>query len=100
MLLHQVQPNSGLKAILSAALGALVVVDKLREIYYADNVKFHIDKIEGLGSFVEIEAAGDAAADRDGLLAQCREYMKAFAVREEDLVAESYSDLLLKIRSQ
>jgi predicted adenylyl cyclase CyaB len=74
----------------------LVAVDKRREIYYLENVKIHIDRVEGLGGFLEIEAAGDETADHGVLLGQCREWMTAFGIREDDLVAESYSDLLLR----
>jgi predicted adenylyl cyclase CyaB len=95
VLLH-LMPGPGLKQILLAALGMLIAVEKQREIYYLDNVKIHLDQVEGLGSFVEIEAAGDENAERRALLGQCRELMTAFGVREEDLVAESYSDLLLQ----
>jgi predicted adenylyl cyclase CyaB len=98
VLLHPATPGSGLKEILAAALGELVAVDKQREIYYLDNVKIHLDRIESLGEFVEIEAAGDEHADRGALLAQCQELMAAFGIREEDLVSESYGDLLLKQR--
>ncbi len=97
VLLHPATP--GLREVLAAALPVLVVVEKEREIYYLDNVKIHIDRVEGLGSFVEIEAAGDANADRGALEAQCRELMIAFGIREEDLVAESYSDLLKEVAS-
>ncbi|MEL6276376.1 MAG: class IV adenylate cyclase, partial [Bacteroidota bacterium] len=48
----------GLKEVLSAAIETKVVVDKKREIYFIDNVKFHIDEVKGLGAFVEIEAIG------------------------------------------
>ena len=95
VVLHKTQPGSGLKEILVAALGVLVAVKKQREIYYLDNVKIHIDQVERLGGFVEIEAAGDENADHDALLHQCRELMEAFGIREEELVAESYSDLLM-----
>src|SRR3989344_860785 len=54
--LFEVQPNSPLKDILTNALGILAVVDKQREIYFIDNVKFHIDTVKNLGTFVEIEA--------------------------------------------
>lgn len=96
VLLHVVSPNSGLKEILTKALGVLAVVDKQREIYYVANVKFHIDTVQGLGSFVEIEAAGDERSDRGMLLEQCRDYVEQFAIREDDLVAESYSDMVMK----
>lgn len=98
--LYPVERGAELRAVLAAALGVLVSVDKHREIYYVGNVKFHIDEVQGLGRFVEIEAAGDERANREVLLRQCREYMEAFGVDEAALVAESYSDLLLKSQSK
>ena len=47
-----------LKDVLVNSLGIFVVVKKQREIYFIDNVKFHIDKVDNLGNFVEIEAIG------------------------------------------
>ena len=90
------QPGVGLKAVLTQALGVLVVVDKLREVYFIDNVKVHLDRVAGLGMFVEIEAI-----DEDGNLGearlreQCEHYMALFEVAEEDLVGVSYSDMVL-----
>ena len=50
-------PNSEmLKEILSTAIGNKVIIDKKRQIYFIDNVKFHIDEVKGLGNFMEIEA--------------------------------------------
>lgn len=85
-----------LKAILTAANGVKVVVAKKREIYYIDNVKFHLDSIEGLGNFVEIEA-GNLIRDlsSEELNIQCNQYMEAFGIKQEDLIAVSYSDMLL-----
>ena len=87
-----------IRAVLERSLGVLVAVDKQREIYYIENVKFHIDQVQGLGSFVEIEACGKPEDDRNPLLAQCRKYMQWFGIREEDLIESSYSDLLLETR--
>ncbi len=84
-----------LRAVLERALGVLVAVDKQREIYYAENIKFHIDQVQGLGSFVEIEACGQPG-EEDKLQAQCREYMELFGIRHEELIDRSYSDLLLQ----
>ena len=84
-----------LRQVLAAALGVWTVVDKRREIYYIGNVKFHVDQVEGLGGFVEIEAIdadGDIGARR--LREQCEEYMRMLGIEEEDLVTCSYSDLL------
>lgn len=83
-----------LAATLNQALGTWVVVDKQREIYFIDNIKFHLDVVAGLGEFLEIEAIGQSADEREGLLAQCREYMQYLGVQQEELVDRSYSDLL------
>src|SRR3989344_8530159 len=52
--LFEVKPESSIKELLTNALGILTVVDKKREIYFIKNVKFHIDEVDGLGTFVEI----------------------------------------------
>ncbi len=98
--LYQVACESKLKDVLAAALGALAVVKKSREIYFIDNVKFHIDRVENLGSFVEIEAI-DATGriGRQRLLKQCRRYMTLFGIRKSDLIDCSYSDMLLARRA-
>ncbi len=96
VLLYNHDPGSSLKKLLSSSLGVLAVVDKKREIYSIGNVKFHLDKVRDLGSFVEIEAI-DAFGNmgKERLQQQCQFYVNLFKVREEDLVSCSYSDLLL-----
>jgi len=88
-----------LKDLLTEALGVLAVVDKRREIYFLDNVKFHIDEVEHLGRFVEIEAQG-AGPTEEALRAQCRGYLDALGIRPDDLIAESYSEMLLNRRGR
>jgi adenylate cyclase, class 2 len=96
VLLYEHQPSASLKAILQTALGVKVVVDKRRRIYFIDNVKFHFDRVEGLGTFVEVEAI-----DRDGTIGlptlqqQCAQYAALLGVQPADYMAGSYSDLLL-----
>jgi predicted adenylyl cyclase CyaB len=85
-----------LKFILSKALGVKVAVRKHREIYYIKNVKFHLDTLDGIGQFVEIEAmnkGNDIPIER--LRDQCDFYITAFEINEQDLVPISYSDILL-----
>lgn len=83
-------------ALLAASLGVLVKVEKRREIYFIDNVKFHLDQVPGLGHFVEIEAI-----DKDGTLGkarldeQCTYFMQLLGIAATDLLEASYSDMLL-----
>lgn len=94
--LFPVPPDSSLKDILTQSLGVLVVVNKQREIYFIDNVKFHIDQVKQLGSFVEIEAIDKTGnRGRERLMEQCQYYLKLLGVNENDLQPQSYSDLLL-----
>jgi predicted adenylyl cyclase CyaB len=80
--------------MLAAALGLMVAVDKRREIYFVGNVKIHLDEVAGLGKFLEVEAIGHLE-DRGQLQAQCDEFVREFGVKQEDMVAGSYSDLLM-----
>ncbi len=96
--LVKIEDAKGLKEVLERACGIKMIVRKKREIYYIDNVKFHIDEVPGLGSFIEIEAGNILAEKTEAeLLDQCKFYLKEFGIKEEDLIAESYSDLLMKV---
>ena len=96
--LYPVSNNSDvLKKALTQANGIKVEVKKKREIYFIDNVKFHIDEVEGLGSFVEIEAIDvDGSKGLELIQQQCDFYMNALQIKEEDLLTMSYSDMLLQ----
>ena len=95
--LMKVTDLSMLKEMLTQSIGIRIIVKKQREIYYINNVKFHIDEVPELGSFVEIEA-GNVLADlsREQLQQQCDHYCNEFDIQQEDLIAESYSDMLLR----
>ena len=96
-LLYKSSPDSVLKQILIDSLGILTVVDKKREIYFIDNIKFHLDNVEGLGSFMEIEAIDkDGSIGEEKLLEQCQLYLKLFNISSDNLVSCSYSDLILE----
>lgn len=96
VVLHKNIPNSNLKEILTGSLGIVVVVDKNREIYFIDNVKFHLDAVLGLGSFIEIEAIDlDNVLGEKKLLEQCNYYVALFGLTKEDMITSSYCDLLL-----
>lgn len=93
--LFKTEPDSSLKKILTEALGVKVVVDKQRAIYFIDNVKFHLDIVQGLGFFVEIEAIDtDGAITISQLRQQCEEYMHLFEIKPTDLLNQSYSDMM------
>ena len=97
--LINVPDAKGLKEVLIKSLGVKVVVEKKREIWFIKNVKFHLDEVSGLGSFAEIEASNlYSNIPKEELQKQCNFYLKEFGINDEDLIAISYSDMLLTER--
>jgi predicted adenylyl cyclase CyaB len=77
------------------AFDILAIVKKKREIYFIDNVKFHLDIIDGLGEFIEIEAKDeDMNLGIPFLEKQCQFYMELFKIEFKDLINKSYIDLI------
>jgi adenylate cyclase, class 2 len=96
VLLYQHQPDKALKEVLAASLGIKIVVAKRRRIYFIENVKFHFDSIEGLGTFVEVEAidrTGEIGMEK--LKTQCNYYAAFLGIQLQDYIAQSYSDMLM-----
>jgi adenylate cyclase class 2 len=87
--------DASLRAVLAEALGVQAIVRKKREIYFLSNVKIHLDEVEGLGSFLEIEAI-DTTGQRTKtqLRRQCRALMAKLSVSPDDLLDGSYSDMV------
>ena len=95
VILYKSKSSPDLKAALTAANGILKIVDKRREIYFIDNVKFHLDEIIDLGSFVEIEAIDkNGSIGQAKLDEQCNYFMNLFGIKKGDLIAGSYADLI------
>jgi predicted adenylyl cyclase CyaB len=81
-----------LNSILSSLHGVLIKVKKVREITIIDNVRIHIDKVIGLGNYLEIEiifnSIKEARKRMDALI-------DALELDSKKFISVSYSDLLL-----
>jgi homotetrameric cytidine deaminase len=86
-----------LREALDAALGTLVVVEKRRRLLLHDNVRIHLDAVEGLGSFLELEAVAQPDSDLSLEHDNVSRLRAELEIGDGALVAESYSDLLLDI---
>ena len=97
VLLYHHTPDNALKDILIKTLGIKAVVDKRRKIYFIANVKFHFDTVEGLGTFVEVEAIDkDGSIGKEKLQEQCDQYAALLGINAEDYCSASYSDMVLQ----
>jgi adenylate cyclase, class 2 len=86
-----------LEFVLDNSLETAVVVKKARKIFFINNAKFHLDEVEGLGRFVEIEIIDATdSLPKEQLAADCEMYVDVLGLRNGGVfVAQSYSDLLL-----
>jgi len=93
--LVSIDDPDGLRTALDAALGTLVVVDKERHLFLADAVRIHLDRVRGLGSFVELEGVAPAGSDLEPERAKVARLQEALGIAPERIVRGSYSDALL-----
>jgi homotetrameric cytidine deaminase len=84
-----------LREALDAAHGTLVVVDKRRRLLIWDGVRIHLDEVEGLGSFLELEAVAAERSDLTEERAKVERLREELRIADADLVPQGYSDLLL-----
>jgi adenylate cyclase, class 2 len=96
-----------LAEVLGEMLGRRLVVRKTRELWllHGDTVRVHLDLVEGLGEFVEIEAVveteqgpADGSDDAEAFARVQRRraegILAELGLSLEDLVAAAYADLL------
>ena len=85
-------------ALLAEALGAALaergVVRKRRRLFTVGRTRVHLDHVEDLGSFVELEVVLDEKQSEAEGERIARDLMESLGIREEDLVEAAYVDLL------
>jgi predicted adenylyl cyclase CyaB len=89
---------AALCAALAATLGIRAIVKKQREIHLYHNVRIHLDRVEQLGDFVELEAVLDPNHSEDVSTARLLldEIAVTLGIVTADHVASAYVDLLPK----
>ena len=86
---------ASLRAALDAALGATVVVVKRRRLFSWENVRIHLDEVEGLGTFIELEAMVGPGLNSPGEASEKVARLRVeLAIADDSLVPVGYSDLL------
>ena len=83
-----------LAIVLESALGIRGVVRKKRWLYWVGNTRVHLDEVEGLGSFVELEVVLSTGQRIEEGELIAGELMTTLGIKESDLVAGAYIDLL------
>ena len=82
--------------ILTATLGRTGVVTKMRTLYLVGQARVHIDEVEGLGEFLELEVVlkpGQSEQEGKSIAAML---LIDFGIDKQQIVAEAYVDLLTR----
>jgi len=80
---------------LSAVLGVRVIVRKKRDLWMVGATRVHLDEVEDLGTFIELETVMTTQGDEEGR----REHdhlARLLGISKEAAIAGSYSELLLE----
>lgn len=83
-----------LREALTCAYGAIGRVKKQRRVFMAGRTRIHLDRVEGLGDFLELEVVlrdGESAAAG---MEEARTLMAGLGVAPSQLVPGAYLDLL------
>lgn len=80
---------------LDAAYGTLVTVAKRRHLLIWEGVRIHLDDVDGLGTYVELEAVAEPGSDLTAEHEKVERLRAELGIEDEHLVATSYADLLL-----
>ncbi|XP_032676773.1 uncharacterized protein LOC116846697 [Odontomachus brunneus] len=83
--------------ILSESMGVVGVVKKIRRLFIVGQTRIHVDQVDGLGNFIELEVVLQEDQDIETGQKIANDLMQALSITNDDLVAEAYIDLLKKV---
>lgn len=89
-----VADGAATRAVLEAVLGVTCVVVKRRRLFLWNDVRIHLDRVEGLGAFVELEAVAPPESDLTIEHEHVAFLREALSIGDERLVPHGYSVLL------
>ena len=95
----EVDDAEALRAALTAAIGTTVVVCKTRRLFLWRRVRIHLDAVERLGNFIEIEAVAPPGSDLAEEYALVQTLRERLGISDERLVARGYAEQLRELGS-
>jgi predicted adenylyl cyclase CyaB len=91
----QIADATSMRELLGQILETKAVVSKRREVFLVDSTRIHLDEVDNLGTFIELEIVlTKSQTDSDGERI-ASDLMKRLDVRREDLIEQAYVDLLV-----
>jgi homotetrameric cytidine deaminase len=94
-----VDDPAALREALGAALGVSVEVRKRRRLLLLEGVRIHLDHVEGIGDFVELEGVAGPDSDLSRERALVERLRVSLGVDDDAIVASGYADLVATARA-
>lgn len=94
---YTIAPTSdpaALDAILCQTLGARGRIRKTRKLFQVGRTRIHVDDVENLGQFLELEVALNENEAPEAGEEEARELMRRLGVEKKDLLEYAYIDLM------
>lgn len=92
--IHETREPDNLRAVLGSAFGEKLIVRKKRHLYLSGQTRIHIDEVENLGNFIELEVVLKDTDDPANGSTEAQELMLQLEVNPDQLVEGAYADLL------
>ncbi|XP_037508379.1 uncharacterized protein LOC119384163 isoform X1 [Rhipicephalus sanguineus] len=83
-----------LKRLLSRSMGVRGIVQKRRDLFLVGQTRVHVDTVEGLGDFVELEVMLEETQTTEDGQAIAEGLCKELGIGDESLISGSYIDML------
>ncbi len=95
--IHRTTNPLELRRLLGAALGETITVKKKREVYMVGQTRIHLDEVEQLGTFMELEVVLNPGQSTEEGEQMAYDLMQKLGIDKSDLVSCAYADLLLEM---
>lgn len=83
-----------IKSILTKSLGIKIVVEKERNLWMYENTRIHLDVVQGLGYFLELETVVDTTSQTDATQEHLR-IIESLNLSQYSKQSRSYSDMFM-----
>lgn len=93
-MISQTNSPDSLRDVLSMAYGQSGRVKKHRTLFIKGRTRIHLDRVEGLGDFLELEVVLSEGEQPDAATAEAGELLRRLGISHEQFVEGAYIDLL------
>lgn len=93
-LASPIEDSSSLQEALAMTLGQRVIVRKHRTLYLIGNTRIHLDRVDELGEFVELEVVLESGEDHDTGRAIADDLIRQMGLENAQRISVAYADLI------